>query len=257
MLLKVDNLEVGIYGSEEEMGRNAAKAISEDLCRLLGEKEEVNVMFAAAPSQNTTLAALLNDGKIDWTRINAFHMDEYVGISPDRPQSFRNYLISHIFSKKPFKSINLINADQGDANKVAEEYAALLEEKGIDMIVLGIGETGHIAFNDPPFSRFDEPLGVKVIRLNDISRLQQVHDGCFASMDEVPKEAITVTIPSFMKARILHCIVPRITKADAVKKTLEGPVSESCPATILRTHSNAHLYLNAASASKLEVCKRV
>ena len=255
MRFNVDKLDVNVLPTNAEMGKVAAKAIADDLCLLLSEKDEINVMFAAAPSQNTTLEALLGDERIDWSRVNAFHMDEYVGISIDRPQSFRNYLKKHIFDRKPFKSINLINADGPDAEKVAADYARLLDSRGIDLIVLGIGETGHVAFNDPPEASFSEPLLTKVIELNDISRMQQVHDGCFEKIEDVPKKAITVTIPAFAAARKLHCVVPGPTKAKAVKATLEGPVSEACPASVLRTHDDAHLYLDAASAAELEAIK--
>lgn len=255
MKYKVDRLDVNIYASNKEMGQAAAKAIADDLCDLLSKKSEINVMFAAAPSQNTTLEALLDDKRVDWTRINAFHMDEYVGISMDKPQSFRNYLNTHIFSRKPFKSVNLINADGPDAEKVAADYEKLLKSSGLDLIVLGIGETGHIAFNDPPEARFDEPRLAKVIELEEMSRMQQVHDGCFKTLDEVPKQAITVTIPAFVAASRLHCVVPGPTKCKAVKATLEGPISEACPASVLRTHANAHLYLDKDSAALLKEAK--
>ncbi len=255
MKYKVDRLDVNIYASNKEMGQAAAKAIADDLCDLLSKKDEINVMFAAAPSQNTTLEALLDDKRVDWTRINAFHMDEYVGISVDKPQSFRNYLNTHIFDRKPFKSVNLINADGPDPEKVAADYAKLLKEKGLDLIVLGIGETGHIAFNDPPEARFDEPKLAKVIDLEEMSRMQQVHDGCFKTLDEVPKQAITVTIPAFVAASRLHCVVPGPTKSKAVKATLEGPISEACPASVLRRHANAHLYIDKDSAALLKEAK--
>ena len=255
MKYKVDRLDVNIYASNKEMGQAAAKAIADDLCDLLSKKDEINVMFAAAPSQNTTLEALLEDKRVDCTRINAFHMDEYVGISVDKPQSFRNYLNTHIFDRKPFKSVNLINADGPDPEKVAADYAKLLKEKGLDLIVLGIGETGHIAFNDPPEARFDEPKLAKVIDLEEMSRMQQVHDGCFKTLDEVPKQAITVTIPAFVAASRLHCVVPGPTKSKAVKATLEGPISEACPASVLRRHANAHLYIDKDSAALLKEAK--
>ncbi len=255
MEFKVDKLNVGIYPTNKAMGEAAAKAIADDLCQLLSKKDEINVMFAAAPSQNTTLEALLSDMRVDWTRINAFHMDEYVGISIDKPQSFRNYLNTHILSRKPFKSVNLINADGPDPEKVADDYAGLLKKSGLDLIVLGIGETGHIAFNDPPEARFDEPKLAKVIELEEMSRMQQVHDGCFKTLDEVPKQAITVTIPAFVSASILHCVVPGPTKSNAVQATLKGPISEACPASVLRTHANAHLYLDKDSAALLKEVK--
>ena len=248
----VDKLEVTIADSNQEMGRIAAEAIAKDLRTLLAEKKEINIMFGAAPSQDTTLAALLECEGIDWTRINAFHMDEYVGITPDKPQSFRNYLNEHIFKHKPFKSVNLIEGENPDTKAVVDAYEKKLRAGGLDLIVLGIGETGHIAFNDPPEARFDDPHYVRIVKLEELSRIQQVHDGCFPTLDEVPTNAITVTIPAFVNATYLHCAVPCLHKAKAVKATLENPVSEKCPASVLRRHPNAHLYLDPQSSSLLE-----
>ncbi len=248
----VDKLEVTIAETNQEMGEIAAKAIAKDLRTLLSQKDEVNVMFGAAPSQNTTLKALLDCEGIDWTRVNAFHMDEYVGITPDRPQSFRNYLNEHIFKHKPFKTVNLIEGENPNIAKVVEDYEKKLRKGGLDLIVLGIGETGHIAFNDPPEAKFDDPHYVRIVKLEELSRIQQVHDGCFASLDEVPTDAVTVTIPAFVNATYLHCAVPGPTKATAAKATLENPVSEMCPASVLRRHPNAHLYLDSKSSADLE-----
>ena len=250
---KVDRLEVVVEKNAMSIGAIAAQRIRTDLISLLASKPEINVMFAAAPSQNTALEALTELDGIEWNRINAFHMDEYVGISMDCRQSFRNYLLNHLFSRVPFKTVNLIAGDDPNTAAVISSYENMIKERGIDLIVLGIGESGHIAFNDPPDAKFDDPHYVKEVRLSEVSRIQQVHDKCFNTIEEVPKRAITVTIPAFMSAHALHCIVPGSTKAKAVKTTLEGPISESCPASILRRHANAHLYIDMDSAAELEI----
>lgn len=247
----VDKLEVIMESTAQEMGAAAALAIKKDIVRLLDEKDEISVMFAAAPSQNTTLNALISLQGIEWNRINAFHMDEYVGIKKEREQSFRNYLITHIFSKVPFKSVNLIEGDADDIQAAIDDYERKIRKNGLDLIVMGIGENGHIAFNDPPEARFIEDHYVKEVKLAQASRMQQVNDKCFATIDQVPESAITVTIPAFMSASALHCVVPGPTKTNAVRKTLEEPISELCPASILRTHDNAHLYIDEASAADL------
>lgn len=249
--MKVDKLNVVMEETNEKMGATAAAAIAKELIELGKVKDTIRVMFAAAPSQNTTLAALLEENNVPWEKIEAFHMDEYVGISPKQSQSFRNFLNVAIFERKPFKAVHLIPADAPDTKKAAADYEALLREKPLDMVVLGIGENGHIAFNDPPFSKFDDEHYTRIIDMAERSRIQQVNDGCFEKLDDVPKSAITVTIPAFRTAGALHCVVPNSRKAQAVKDTLHGPITESCPASILRTHDNATLYIDADSASLL------
>lgn len=248
---KYDNLNVVIEQTAEEMGKTAALAIAEEIKRLSKEKDTIRMMFAAAPSQNTTLTALKEIEGLPWEKIEAFHMDEYVGIKDDKPQSFRNYLKRWIFDLKPFKAVNLIKGDAADAKKECKEYGELLTSSPLDIIVLGIGENGHIAFNDPPNALFNDPQPTRIIQLSERSRIQQVNDGCFSKIDDVPYMAITVTIPVFSSASSLFCVVPNNRKADAVKKALEEPISEMCPASILRQHSKATLFLDAESASKL------
>jgi len=248
---KVDKLSVVIAESNSEMGGIAAKAIAADLIRLGKEKSEIRVMFAAAPSQNSMFEALGYEAGIPWEKIVAFHMDEYVGISIDRPQSFRLFLKKAVFDRKPFKAVNLIEGDSRDIEATVRDYERKLLERPMDMIVLGIGENGHIAFNDPDVADFNDNHMVKIVELDDVCRQQQVNDGCFSAFDDVPKRAVTVTIPAFRQAGVLHCMVPNSRKAKAVKEALCGPVTERCPASILRTHDNAHLYLDAESASLL------
>ena len=161
-----DNLEVIISPTDIEMGKEAARAIADEMKQVAERKETIRMMFAAAPSQNTTLSALKEIDGLPWHKVEAFHMDEYVGISEDKPQSFRNYLNRWIFSEKPFKKVNLIQGDCNDPESEASRYGKMLTLEPIDIIVLGIGENGHIAFNDPPFASFDEPKPAKIITLS-------------------------------------------------------------------------------------------
>ena len=249
---KVDNLTTNIYKTRNKMGEAAAADIRAKIKELLETKPEINMIFAAAPSQNYVLKSLLSYGDIEWERINAYHMDEYIALGEeDSHRSFGTYLSEHIFDKAPFKSVNLINATAKDADKECERYAKILRENPTDIVVMGIGENGHIAFNDPPVADFEDKLSVKVVKLDEVCRQQQVNDGCFPTIDRVPTHAITLTCPTLFSGGSLFCIVPAKTKADAVYKTLNSEISEKCPATILRRHTSAVLYLDAESSAKL------
>lgn len=248
--MKVDNLTVKKYTTREEMGTAAARDIRNAIRTLLKKKAEINVIFAAAPSQNEVLRALV-ESDVDWSRVNAYHMDEYIHLPPDAPQCFGNFLTGKIFGKVPFKSVNLIDSTAPDAQAECDRYEAILRANPADIIILGIGENGHIAFNDPWVANFKDDRLVRIVALDDVCRQQQVNDGCFATLEEVPKIAMTLTCPVFIRAPQLFCIVPALAKANAVKRTLEGAISEECPATVLRSHGNAVLYLDADSASKL------
>jgi glucosamine-6-phosphate deaminase len=208
------------------------------------------MIFAAAPSQNEFLAALVADKEIDFSRINAFHMDEYVGLSPDAPQGFGNFLRAAIFGKVPFKSVNYISP-AGDPEATCAAYAELLEKNPVDIVCMGIGENGHIAFNDPHVAFFNDEKAVKVVELDLKCRNQQVNDGCFESIDKVPTHALSITVPRLVSAPALFCIVPAKTKAWAVRETLNGSIDEHCPASILRIRDGATLYLDPDSASLL------
>ena len=246
-----DNLKVNVYSSRDEMGRAAAADVKAAILRALSEKETINMIFAAAPSQNEVLAALAGDREIPWNRVNAFHMDEYIGLPADAPQGFGNFLKEHIFGLADFKSVSYIDISATDAEKECERYAALLAENPTDIVVMGIGENGHIAFNDPPVADFNDKKMVKPVVLDEICRNQQVNDGCFAKIDDVPKMAITLTVPTLFAGDYLFCIVPAATKAKAVRDTLCGEIGEACPATVLRRHENAVLYLDGDSSSLL------
>lgn len=247
-----ENLVVEVYDNRVEMGNAAAKRGAEKIKECLAQKDVVNIIFAAAPSQNETLEALKQEEGIDWSRINAFHMDEYIGLSPDAPQGFANFLKARIFTKLPFKSVNCIDSTATDADAECARYTKLLKENPVDIVFLGIGENGHIAFNDPHVAEFDDKAMIKPVKLDDVCRQQQVNDGCFESIDQVPQYALTLTIPTLCAAKHLICTVPAITKAHAVKRTVEGDISEECPATIMRKHQSAVMYCDAQSGSLLK-----
>ncbi len=246
-----DKLKVNVYSSRDEMGAAAAADVKAAILRALSEKESINMIFAAAPSQNEVLANLATDKEIPWGRVNAFHMDEYIGLDKNAPQGFGNFLRDHIFGIAPFASVNYIRIDAPDADEECERYSELLRRNPVDIVVLGIGENGHIAFNDPPFADFDDAKLVKAVKLDEVCRNQQVNDGCFASIDEVPTHALTLTVPALMSGKELYCIVPAKTKAKAVYETVNGDITPSCPASVLRTHECATLYLDPDSASLL------
>ena len=246
-----ERLQVRIFPHRRAMGVSAAADAAAVIRTLLLQKEVVNMIFAAAPSQNEFLEALAASHHIDWRRINAFHMDEYVGLPDNAPQRFGNFLKERLFDKLPFGTVNYLDGNrQPDAE--CERYTALLQQHPVDIVCMGIGENGHIAFNDPHVARFDDPAWVKVVDLDKTCRMQQVNDGCFASIDKVPTHALTLTVPALMNGRHIFCMVPAHTKAWAVYHTINDPISEVIPATCLRMHNNAVLYIDADSAEMLE-----
>ena len=247
--IKTEKLETFVYDSRAAMGQAAGAEAAKVINEVIEEKGFANVIFAAAPSQNETLAALLGE-KVDFTKINAFHMDEYAGLGIDQPQSFASYLYDHVFSKAPFACVNYIPAKL-EADEACRAYAELLTKFPPDVVLMGIGENGHIAFNDPPVADFNDDKLIKKVELDDICRMQQVHDGCFPTFDDVPKYALTLTVPALMSAKYLICTVPAPTKANAVKAMLEGEYGEVCPATALRKHDGAKMFLDADSAQKV------
>lgn len=252
--MTVDQLRVKRFVSRVGMGEAAAQAAAQEIRAVLAEKEVCNMIFAAAPSQNELLASLAAQPDIAWERVNAFHMDEYIGLPADAPQGFANFLRRAIFDRLPFHAVYCLDSEAASQNAWAEceRYAALLREYPVDITCMGIGENGHIAFNDPPVADFEDEKLVKPVALDEICRRQQVHDGCFAMLDDVPTHALTLTIPALLRARRVICVVPAASKANAVKNTLQGEISTACPASILRRHPAAELYLDADSAALLD-----
>lgn len=248
--LKTEKTKVLVYENRLTMGQAAAIFTSKLISKMLTSKRCINMAFAAAPSQNEFLDSLANTPGIAWNRIRAFHLDEYLGLSPEAPQRFSNYLRDKIFGRVPFMKIHYIDpGDKKTPEEICAYYRKLLDVHPLDIACIGIGENGHIAFNDPPVADFEDPCKVKVVRLDETCRRQQVHDGCFESLDEVPTHAITLTIPAIMEAGAIVCVVPGKRKAEAVRKVLEGPITTECPASILRKHPNATIFLDVDSAS--------
>lgn len=248
---QTDSLHTKIFDTRKNMGNAAGKDIAKTIRTLLSKKDEINMIFAAAPSQNETLEALINEDGIDWSRINAFHMDEYIGLREDAPQRFGKYLNDHIFSQVSFKTVNYINGSAADIEKECIRYASLLNTHPIDIVCLGIGENAHIAFNDPGVADFCDKFVIKSVELDEICRNQQVNDGCFDTIGAVPTHALSLTIPTLVSADYMFCSVPASTKAEAAYKTVNNAITEDVPATIMRTHKNAIMYLDSESGKLL------
>ncbi len=247
---KSGNLTVKIYDTRKELGEAAAQEAAAALKKVIEEKGEANVIFAAAPSQNEFLEALCRFD-VDWTKVRGFHMDEYIGLPADAPQGFGNFLRRGIFEKVPFCSVEYINGGAEDIEGEIARYSALLEKYPVDIVFMGIGENGHIAFNDPAVCHFDDRNLLNRVALDEICRNQQVHDGCFARLDLVPTHALTLTPLALTRAKKLLCMVPGSTKTNAVTKTVLGEIREMVPATIMRMHQDAVLYVDRDSGKGL------
>ncbi len=250
MKITKENLTIEVYPTREQMGKAVARDVSVAINKILEQQNEVNIIFAAAPSQKDLYEGLLAQD-ISWDKVNAMHMDEYVGIKEDQPQSFRNYLKKNLFEKVPLKSIHYIQGENNDIQEECERYTRILAAHKPDIVCMGIGENTHIAFNDPPVADFNDPKSVKKVELDEICRQQQVNDGCFPTIGEVPTHALTLTIPTLVSAPYIFCVVPGPTKAQAVYQTLYEDISERFPSTILRNHGQTKLYLDKESSSLL------
>ncbi|AXY74240.1 glucosamine-6-phosphate deaminase [Paraflavitalea soli] len=246
-----DQLRVKVYSNRKELGADAATMVANNINALLAKQESVNMIFAAAASQHEFLDSLI-EKEIDWSRINAFHMDEYIGLPAGASQQFGYFLNEKIFHKVPFKQVFYLNGQATDLQEECARYASLLEQHTPDITCMGIGENTHLAFNDPHVANFNDPVLVKVVDLDEACKQQQVNEGCFADVREVPNDAFTLTVPALLKASTIYCMVPGSTKADAVYHTLVSDISEKYPSTILRTLPNAILFLDPASAAKVE-----
>lgn len=242
----VERLKVNVYANRQDLGTSAGRAAAAKIKELLGDRNRIRMIFAAAPSQNEFLETLSADPGIDWSRITAFHMDEYIGLPKDAPQRFSQFLRERLFDKVKPGELHLIDSSN-TIEAECERYGQLLREAPIDIVCLGIGENGHIAFNDPPVADFADPLTIKAVELDDACRQQQVNDGCFPTFGDVPTHALTLTIPTMMAASYLYCMVPGPTKRNAVQRTLNGSVSTECPSTVLRSHPDCTLYVDRDS----------
>ncbi|WP_413721271.1 glucosamine-6-phosphate deaminase [Sodalis sp. RH23] len=246
---RCENLSVQVFADRRQMGRHAGEAAAACLRNRLSAQDNVRIIFAAAPSQNEFLATLAAAGDIDWSRVTAFHMDEYIGLPADSPQRFSHYLKRHLFDIVRPGQVHLIPT--GDAGRVCREYAALISRAPVDMVCLGVGENGHLAFNDPPVADFHDPAVMKVVALDPVCRQQQVNDGCFGEINAVPTHALTLTMPTLMAASRLFCMVPGSSKRAAVRAMLALPVTTACPATVLRTHPACSLFTDVDAYGEL------
>lgn len=249
--IKVDNLDVYVHDTRASMGEQVAADFAAYLRELQSKKDEVNIVFAAAPSQSDFLDSLTREEGIDWSRVNVFHMDEYIGISIDEEQSFARFVKSYVADKLKVGRFYPLNGRADSIEAECARYTELLRSNRIDIVCLGIGENGHIAFNDPGEADFWDASDVKTVTLDEKCRTQQVNDKCFPTIDDVPKYAMTLTVPALMRAGAMFCTVPSATKAWAVERTLKGCVDVMCPATALRLHANAKFYCDKDSGRSL------
>ncbi|HEY4572268.1 MAG TPA: 6-phosphogluconolactonase [Kribbella sp.] len=236
---------VSTYANRAELGQAAAAWAAEHLRTAIAQSERARIMLAAAPSQAETLAALATERHIDWSRVECFHMDEYVGLSPDAPQGFRNWLHRNFLDKVPQATFHPMDPGD-DAEAASHRYGELMGDTPFDIVLFGLGVNGHLAFNDPP-ADFADTRAAKVVALDETSRQQQVDEGNFYALDEVPTHAVTVTIPRLLNARELIGSVPGTAKRQAVHDTLTQPISPDFPGTALRTHPHVRLFLDTES----------
>jgi glucosamine-6-phosphate deaminase len=242
-------LAVEIHKDRPEVGTAAARLVASHMKRLIDRDGKAAVIFASAPSQNELLAALREDRTIEWPKVTAFHLDEYVGVAPTHAASFRRFVKDRLFDRVPVAAFHGLNGQAPDLKAECARYAALLDEHSPGLAILGIGENGHLAFIDPPLCDFQDPATVRVVELDEACRQQQVNEGAFATLEDVPRAGLSLTIPYLLGVPLAVAIVPGPAKKAAVAAALDGPVSRTCPASILRRHPHATLFLDDASAA--------
>jgi glucosamine-6-phosphate deaminase len=248
---QIGRLRVEVHPSSKSAGMAAASAAAAILRELEETREAIGVIFATGASQLETLDALTEIHDLPWHRVRGFHMDEYVGIPADHPASFRRYLREKLTEKVSLEDFCEIDGDGAEPEQVCREYANRLRAANPQLCLLGIGENGHLAFNDPPVADFSDPTDAKVVHLDAVCRQQQVAEGWFPNSDDVPESAITLTIPTLLRVPKLVVSVPGRRKATIVRRALEEPISTECPATVLRTHPDVMLFLDSESAAEL------
>ena len=244
-------MRIEVHEDRPAVGRAAAATIADEIRTLLKRDGKAAVIFASAPSQNEFLAELRQAPGIDWGKLTAFHLDEYVGVGTDHPASFRRFLIDRLFSHVKVAAFHGLDGQAKDLAAECARYSRLLHHEAPRLAILGIGENGHLAFIDPPVCDFAEPADVRVVELDEPCRSQQVNDGCFASLDEVPRTALSLSIPFLLRVPRAVAIVPGPAKRAAITASVRGPVTCACPASILRRHPDATLVLDEASAAGL------
>jgi len=249
--LQVDRLKVEAYASSAIMGQAAAKFVAGKLAAAIAKNGHANLILATGASQFTFLEAFKKE-PVDWPKITVFHLDEYKGMSDQHPASFRKYLRERILNQVNPAKAYFLEGDAPDIETVLQNYEDLLKSHPVDMACIGIGENGHIAFNDPPVADFNDPRLVKIVELDEACRRQQLGEGWFPTLADVPTHALSLTIPAIMNCKTISCVVPDARKIAAVTGTLYSPVSTACPATILRRHPDTVLFLDSESAQALK-----
>jgi glucosamine-6-phosphate deaminase len=250
--LQFGTLKVEIHPSAKAAGLEAARAAAKAIAKLAQTREAVGVIFATGASQLAILDALTSLPDVPWSKVRGLHMDEYIGISAQHPASFRRYLRERLTTKVRMKEFFEIDGEAPDAEETCREYAGKVQSSDPELCLLGVGENGHLAFNDPAVADFRDSSDVKIVRLDQVCRNQQVKEGWFTTMEQVPECAITLTIPTLLRVPQLIVSVPGRRKAKIVRATLDGPLSTDCPATILRTHPNVTMYLDRESADEID-----
>ena len=248
----VDSLAVRVYASEADMAAVVAQTVHDYLVEALATQDEAAAILATGNSQIQFLQTLVELGGIDWGRMTLFHMDEYLGVDENHSACFRRYMRERVESQVKPKVFHYLGGDAPEPIAECERYEALLNAQPIDLCCMGVGENGHIAFNDPPVANFEDERLVKIVELDVACRMQQVNEGHFPDLEAVPKYALTLTVPALCAAKKVVCVAPEARKAEAVKAMLEGPVSTDCPASFLRTQSQAVLFVDTDSTRLLE-----
>lgn len=246
----VDGVSVELYLDKPALSEAAAAFVADRLKQTLADRGEANLVLATGASQYDFLAALRSRNDIDWARITAFHLDEYIDLSPEHPASFRRYLRERFFDHVQLKAVHLLDGNAPNPEAEIARYDALLRRHPVDVACIGIGENGHLAFNDPP-ADFETTAKVLIVELDEACRRQQVGEGHFPDLAAVPPRALSMSIPAILDAKTISCVVPDPRKAEAVRCALEGPITPQCPASALRRHADCHLYLDEGSASLL------
>lgn len=250
--MQVDCVAVEVHPNRRSLGEAGAAYAAAAIQEMLKKAGEGAIILGSAVSQNEFLEALRTHPGIDWSRITVFHLDEYLGIDAGHPASFRRFLIEHFVAHVPVRRFEQIRGEAADAEAECARYQELLRKAQPGLAALGIGENGHLAFIDPAECHFDDARDMRVVRMDDVCRQQQVNDGAFERLDAVPRRALTLTIPAMLRAPRVVCCVPGPTKQEAVRRALEEPVAESCPASALRRHSGTRIFLDAESAALLK-----
>jgi len=248
---QVEKLKIQVHPSREAAGAAAARATADAIKSLAAARKIFSVIFATGASQMETLKALTAIPGLPWAQIDGYHMDDYVGLPLDHPASFRPYLEEKLVRKVPIHSFAYVDGLAPDPDKTCKNYADALRAADPQLCLLGIGENGHLAFNDPAEANFNDPLDVKIVQLDEPCRRQQAAEGWFKSFEEVPSTAITLTMPRLFRVPKLIISVLGPRKASVIRRTFEQPISTACPSTILRTHADATVFMDREAASEV------